>query len=159
MEQYVLYLVMKFIIREITDKFSISFNDMDEVKENSIGIFIRGGSISPYRVLATGGIMSLGARVQIIVHGDRSKNGLMNLLSLMSKIRDRVAVSPNSMFSHVDGVSIVDGSIESSEEGVPVDCFISRTSLLGEPTFIGYTKQDLPRYSFNFHVFYSIKEG
>lgn len=158
MEQFVLYLVIKQIINSINSKFKVSFNDMSITSEYVIGVYIKGSPTSSYRSLSTGRLYNYGARIQVVGQGGRDKAGLMELLDLMSKLRDIVIRAPNTTYSDIDGVSMVDGDIVLGNEGSSLNLTLAQTRLLGEVNFDGVSEQDLPKYSLNLQTFYFIKE-
>lgn len=139
MEQYVLYLYLKNLILSLSDKFSITFNDMPLDKDMSVGIIIRGGEPSPYRDLASGQYAETISRVQFLLQGDLSSNSLFEILKLSSKLKDTL----NSTFNKkqdVDGSTLV----------------IMSCSMLGDVTSTGKTKQGRPVYSLNYKIKYNV---
>lgn len=160
MEQYALYLVLKDIINELGIEQSITFNDMDDNGHNCIGIYVKGDIPTSYRNISTGNYYNYSARVQVLMNGDLSNDGLMGLLSNASLIRDKLVTMNNTVHECSDKVTILDGSLVYNRlddvNGIGVVVRLSTVSLLGEVRFEGKNSQGLPRYSINFKIYYSI---
>ena len=58
MEQYVLYLVLKEIAKQLDSNFNYSFNDMDSNADNVCGIYIKGQSLLSIEHLVMGSIIT-----------------------------------------------------------------------------------------------------
>ena len=54
MEQYVLYLILKEMVKNLDTSFKYTFNDMDSNSDYSVGIYIKGAEPSEYRSLKDG---------------------------------------------------------------------------------------------------------
>lgn len=151
MEQFALYLILKNIIKDIDidNKYTISFNDMDFNKPYSLGIYVKGGEVSQYRQLGTGQYLNYVNRVQLIIQGDRSNEGLADTLRIASKIRNTFVILNNKN---------IDVPENSFFEGQTLQIQLGLVKLLGEVNFNNKTAQGLPVYSINFKFNYFLKE-
>ena len=149
MEQYALYVLLKNIIKDINNKYTVSFNDMDFNKENSVGIYIRGGEVSQYRDISTGRYYNYVSRVQFLLQGGKTVNSLYDVLSLASELRDRLIILNNTNHSIVADNKII-------KDNLTID--LGLVKLLGDVNFTEKTSQGLPKYSINFKINYIIKE-
>lgn len=149
MEQYALYLAIKKIIKELNNNYNISFNDMDFNKENSIGVYIKGGEVSNYRNISTGDYYNYIARVQLLLQGGKTVDSLYNLLNLASNIRNEIIHRSNSNMIILSDNKILKSDIEIN---------FGLIKLLGDVSFDSKTSQGLPKYSINIKINYFIKE-
>lgn len=164
MEQYILYLVLKGIIKGLNSKYKISFNDMDENGVDVIGVYIKGAEPSQYRELSTGRYYNYSARAQILIQCDNNSNSLFELLNLATKIRDAMISTSNVIYNNIPDVKYIDGDYrkinkDTDAEGESVNLGLSSVSLLGETDFKGKTSQGKARYSLNFKIHYFINIG
>lgn len=149
MEQYALYILLKNIIKEINSNYSISFNDMDFNKENSIGIYIKGGEVSNYRDLSDGRYYNYIARVQFMLQGGKTLDSLERVLYTGSNLRDRLITMSNTSHNILADNKIIHDNLKLS---------LGLVKLLGDVNFDSKTSQGLPKYSINFKINYYIKE-
>lgn len=148
MEQYVLYVLIKNIIKDLTDnKYSVSFNDMDFNKPESIGIYIKGGEVPKYRNLSTGNYFNFIHRVQIVLQGNNTNEGLFGVLDAATKIRNYMVVQNNTLHT------VNDPKLGEDD----IDIQIGLVKLLGETNFNNKTSQGLPVYSINFKIQYYVR--
>lgn len=156
MEQYILYLYLKSVLKSINDVFKCSFNDMDMNKGNVCGIYIKGGEPSEYRDLASGNYINNTARIQFLLQGSDSTQSLFDVLDAVSKLKKALVISSNTVYNLSESdIENLNSKLSSTKyEGVKL--FINLTRLLGEVDFKGKTSQSLPRYSLNLHTYYSV---
>lgn len=164
MEQYVLYLILKNIIKDFDSNFKCTFNDMDFNKPYSCGIYVKGSDISKYRDIAKGNYYNYIARVQFILQGDTTGESLQSVLRLASKIRNSVPTYINNIYNLQQSINMDinnniiinnDYTID-NEDTSNISLMLLMVRLLGEVNFIGKTTQGLPRYTINFNISYNI---
>lgn len=162
MEQYALYLVMKKEVLKLSNDFKCSFNDMDFNKPNVVGIYVRGGNTPNSRELGTGKYYNYTARVQFIIQGDNSKQSLMSVLDIASRLRtaletssNRVIVLSNEEVKWVNGKIVYDPKNELV--GNDIEVVLCSVGLMGEVSFHGKNQMGLPKYSLNIYVNYYCK--
>lgn len=149
MEQYILFVVLKDIIKDLSDnKYAMTFNDMDFNKPNSIGVYIKGGEVSQYRELSTGNYYNYINRVQLVLQGDRTNESLVSLLKLATRIRSYMVLLSNASLDVPENKNI-------EEQGQKIQ--FGLVKLLGEVNFNNKTSQGLPVYSINFKFQYTIR--
>jgi hypothetical protein len=162
MEQYVLYLLFKDILKDdlLDLGFSISFNDIDIKKNKAVGCYVRGGQVSRYRELSSGSYINVNNRVSFRANCGLTKDELMDGLSLLNNIKYKV-IKLNNKILTLDSlpVRIVNGEFVECE-GLTGSCkiVISNISLLSDILFLGKTEQGISRYTLNINVVYKIME-
>lgn len=150
MEQYYIYLLLKQLVKEMDDRYTITFNDMDFNKPFSIGIYVKQAEPSDYREVKTGKYWNIKSRVQFVMQGPNTGNmSLFSLLELASKIKGKLVTYCNSVWE-------LDNPIKDFIPTDKVELAISLTELLGDVDFKGKTAQGLPKYSLNFKIYYQI---
>lgn len=166
MEQYALYLALKNILLSLSDEFKYSFNDMDSNGKNVAGIYIKGAEPSKYRSISDGSYYNYVSRVQLLYQGDNNNNSLMNMLILVSKVRDALIRASNRIYTTSPQISYMGNSIVFRNKNEPlreeeeeVKVILTKVDLIGEVDFKGKTGQGLPKYSLNFKINYSLIEG
>lgn len=162
MEQYILYLVLKDIIRGLDSSYKISFNDMDENGVDCIGIYIKGAEPSLYRELGTGNYYNYTSRVQILLQCDNTKDSLMKLLSFITRIRSTLILTSNLLYNIPPGIIDENTAQNFNTNTTKKDeakLGLSSVSLLGETDFNGKSGQGKARYSLNFRINYFIIGG
>lgn len=162
MEQYVLYLLFKEILKDdlLDLGFSISFNDIDIKKNKTVGCYVRGGQVSRYRELSSGSYINVNNRVSFRTNCGLTKDELMDGLSLLNNIKYKVIKLNNKILTLSSlPVRIVDGEFVECE-GLTGSCkiVISNISLLSDILFLGKTEQGISRYTLNINVVYKIME-
>ena len=162
MEQYVLYLLFKDILKDDLEDlgFSISFNDIDIKKNKTVGCYVRGGQVSRYRDLGSGAYINVNNRVSFRANCGLTKDELMDGLSLLNNIKYKV-IKLNNKILTLDQLPV---RIEDDEfvkcEGLTGSCriVISNVSLLSDILYLGKTEQGISRYTLNINVVYKIME-
>lgn len=164
MEQYILYMVLKNIIKEISNDYKITFNDMDDNGVDVIGIYIKGAEPSQYRELGTGNYYNYTARAQLLLQCDNNTNSLFKLLNIVTRIRSALISTSNVIYNNLSNIRYSDGCFirvgdDNIVEGEKINLGLSSISLLGETDFKGKTGQGKARYSLNFKINYFITIG
>lgn len=160
MEQYVLYLVLKDMIKDFNSNFKYSFNDMDSNEDNVCGIYIKGAEPSEYRTLSDGEYYNIINRVQFLIQGGLDNDSLMNCMRLGSKIKEtlirasnRYIIAPSKIGK--DG----DGQIVIATDGQTLECLtvvLTKVDMMSDLVNIGKSEQGRPRYSINFRINYEL---
>ena len=160
MEQYVLYLILKEIAKQLDSNFNYSFNDMDSNADNVCGIYIKGAEPSQYRTISDGEYYNIINRVQFFIQGGLDNNSLMNCLKLGSNLKDtlirssnRYIVAPSKIGK--DG----DGKIVIATDGQTLDSLtvvLAKVDMLSDLVNIGKSEQGRPRSSINFRMNYEL---
>lgn len=162
MEQYALYLVLKDRVKAIDNTYKCSFNDMDSNAPSVIGIYVKSGGTPKKRELSTGNYYNYTARVQFLIQGSNSNDGLMSTMMIASSLRSALITCSNLEFPVNEQLKWVNGKIvydpDNKLVGNGISVLLTKVSLLGEVDFKGKTTQGLPKYSINFRVEYYCKE-
>lgn len=160
MEQYVLYLVLKEIAKQLDSNFDYSFNDMDSNADNVCGIYIKGAEPSQYRTLSDGEYYNIINRVQFLIQGGLDNDSLMNSLRLGSNLKDTLIRASNR---YIDAPSKIgkdgDGQIVPATDEETLECLtvvLTKVDLLSDLVNIGKSEQGRPRYSINFRINYEL---
>lgn len=160
MEQYVLYLVLKEIAKQLDSNFKYSFNDMDSNADNVCGIYIKGAEPSQYRALSGGEYYNIINRVQFLIQGGLDNNSLMNSLRLGSNLKDtlirasnRYIIAPSKIGKDEDGQIVIATDGQTLESLTVV---LTKVDLLSDLVNIGKSEQGRPRYSINFRINYEL---
>lgn len=160
MEQYVLYLVLKEIAKQLDSNFDYSFNDMDSNADNVCGIYIKGAEPSQYRTLSKGEYFNIVNRVQFLIQGGLDNNSLMNSLRLGSNLKDtlirasnRYIIAPSKIGKDGDGQIVIATDGQTLESLTVV---LTKVDLLSDLVNIGKSEQGRPRYSINFRINYEL---
>lgn len=148
MEQFALFLVLKALLISIDTSYSYHFNDMDANRPFECGVYIKGGEPSAYRSVSNQHYYNNIARVQILLQGDNSKDGLLSLLDLVSKIKEALILTSNSYYNI---------PADNYETFKNKKLMIISSKLMGDVNFEGRNDQELPRYSINLKFTYNIK--
>jgi len=180
MEQYVLYLVLKEIAKQLDSNFNYSFSDMDSNADNVCGIYIKGAEPSEYRTLSDGEYYNIINRVQFLIQGGLDNDSLMNSLRLGSNIKDtlirasnRYITAPSKIGKDGDGKIVIttdgneetvtdtDGNEETVTDGdeetlESITVMLTKVDLLSGLVNIGKSEQGRPRYSINFRINYEL---
>lgn len=162
MEQYALYLSLRYLINSLNANYKTSFNDMDLNKGGVVGVYIRGAEPSDYRDLASGEYYNYSARVQLLFQCENNQDKLLEMLGLISKVRSALVRASNSINPTLPVIrylerEIIKGQPETQEQEIKVRYNLTR--LLGEVEFKGKTGQGLSMYSLNIKIFYNIEGG
>lgn len=167
MEQYILYLYMKQLVKSLDNDFSTSFNDMNFNKPYSVGIYIKGAEVSTYRDISDGSIYNFIHRVQFIIQGSNESDSLFKILELSSKLRSALIHTYNLIYNITTTEKLQKQETSESEEEnqeeteterqTDYEIIITKVGLLGEVDFKGKTSQNIPRYSLNIKTEYSVK--
>ena len=160
MEQYVLYLVLKEIAKELDSGFGYSFNDMDSNADNVSGIYIKGAEPSQYRTIGSGEYFNIVNRVQFLIQGGLDNDSLMRCLNLGSKLKDtlirtsnRYIIAPSKIGKDVNGQIVI------AKEGQTLESLtvvLTKVDLLSDLVSLGKSEQGRPRYSINFKINYEL---
>lgn len=163
MEQYCLFCVIRDLILSIDPSFSISFSDMDFTQPLAVGVYIRGGIPVRRRDLASGRYAGVSARVQLTINAGESTESLMTTLSLLSEIRTQLSEACNHSFDVADvcynsqgRLCLTDTLAKRGEAGAPVKLLVTLTRMTGDVGFKGVSELDMPVYSCNFQIQYSL---
>lgn len=160
MEQYVLYLVLKEIAKELNSNFEYSFNDMDSNADNVCGIYIKGAEPSQYRTLSDGKYYNIINRVQFLIQGGLDNDSLMNSLRLGSNLKDALIRASNKYIIAPSKIGIDgDGQIVIATDGQTLESLtvvLTKVDLLSDLVNIGKSEQGRPRYSINFRINYEL---
>lgn len=160
MEQYVLYLILKEIAKELDNGFKYSFNDMDSNADNVTGIYIKGAEPSQYRTLSNGEYFNIINRVQFLIQGGLDNDSLMRCLNLGSNLKNtlirasnRYIIAPSKVRKDENG-QIVLIKDEQTAEGLKV--VLTKVDMLSDLVNLGKSEQGRPRYSINFRINYEL---
>ncbi len=160
MEQYVLYLILKEMVKNLDPSFKYTFNDMDSNSDDSVGIYIKGAEPSEYRSLKDGKYFNSVNRVQFLVQGGLDNSSLLKSLKLCSKIKgtlisinNKYIQAPPKVGYNNDGEIVILGDEQDLE---PINVVITKVDLLSDILYLGKSKQGRPRYSINFKITYEI---
>lgn len=160
MEQYVLYLVLKEIAKELNSNFEYSFNDMDSNKDNVAGIYIKGAEPSQYRTLKDGVYYNIINRVQFLIQGGLDNNSLMNSLRLGSNLKETLIRASNRYIIAPSKIGVdEDGQIKIQEDGETLQgltVVLTKVDLMSDLVSLGKSEQGRPRYSINFKINYEL---
>ena len=170
MYQYGLFLGLKAILTDLGNPFSaVTYNDMQDDRENVMGIYVRSGQYTRYRELATGQYANKRYRVQFIIQSGRSKDDILAAQKFGFKMEDRLPTVFNTEVA-LDTAKIgFDDEHnlvipEPPEEGeTPVSLAqavvgIIRVNPQSGLINVGKTEQGLSRYSYNINVEFYIYE-
>lgn len=160
MEQYVLYLVLKELVKEFNSQFKYSFNDMDSNADNVAGIYIKGAEPSQYRTLSDGQYYNIINRVQFLIQGGLDNDSLMNCLRLGSNLKDalisasnRYIIAPSKIGCNEDGQIVI---TEDGQTLQSITVVLTKVDLLSDLVSLGKSEQGKPRYSINFKINYEL---
>lgn len=156
MDIYVLYKIFKVILEDLD--YSITFNDRDEIKPNSLALYFRGGEVSHYRDLVEGVYVNKSTRLQVLVQSGRDHNNILKVLNDLQIIRSRLEQLNNKSYQLNEGFTVSNGSVQynpTSSDAITV-IFI-KTDVIGEINNLGKTEQGLSLYDLNFKIWYAIK--
>lgn len=160
MEQYVLYLVLKEIAKELDSGFGYSFNDMDSNADNVAGIYIKGAEPSQYRTIGSGEYFNIVNRVQFLIQGGLDNDSLMRCLKLGSKLKDnlirasnRYIIAPSKIGKDENGQIVIATEGQTLESLTVV---LTKVDLLSDLVSLGKSEQGRPRYSINFKINYEL---
>ena len=160
MKQYVLYLVLKEIAKELDSGFGYSFNDMDSNADNVSGIYIKGAEPSQYRTIGSGEYFNIVNRVQFLIQGGLDNDSLMRCLNLGSKLKDtlirtsnRYIIAPSKIGKDVNGQIVIATEGQTLESLTVV---LTKVDLLSDLVSLGKSEQGRPRYSINFKINYEL---
>lgn len=160
MEQYVLYLILKELAKELDNNFKYSFNDMDSNADNVCGIYIKGAEPSQYRTLKEGVYCNTVNRVQFLIQGGLDNNSLMSSLSLGSKLKDALIRASNRYIIAPPEVGYdEEGNIVKAKTGEilnRITVVLTKVDMLSDLVNIGKSEQGRPRYSINFKIYYEL---
>lgn len=165
MRQYGLFCGIKQIIKEYTSDYNITYDDMNDDKENSIGVYIRGGLNGTYRKLSTAEYVNKRDRVQIIIQSGRSKESVIKSRELGNKIEDRFPTLFNTEIlldkdkcGYNSEHEFIIKEKGDEEELTQAALVINKTDPQSGLIMAGKTEQGLSRYSINFIVEYYLQE-
>lgn len=160
MEQYILYLMFKDILKDYTSDFSFTFNDIDIKNLKSVGCFVRGSLVSNYRDLASGEYINIHNNVSFRVNAGLDKSAIMDGLTLCSHIKYKLTRLNNTKID----LHNLDYKLE-NREIVPCEThdgsmsvFLSNCSLLSDILYLGKNTQGVSQYTINFKIKYHIME-
>lgn len=160
MEQYVLYLVLKNLVKKLNNEFKYSFNDMNSNGDNVAGVYVKGAEPSEYRALGDAHYFNIINRVQFLIQGSLDKNSLMGCLNLGSDIKKalintyNVYITAPSEIGYDDSKNI---TIDSKKITSTIDVMITKIDMLSDLVSLGKSEQGKPRYSINFKVYYELR--
>lgn len=162
MEQYIVFLWIKSLLKSLNSGIAVSYNDMDFNASNVCGVYIKGADVTRYRELATSKYMNLTCRAEIVIQGGLTSDSLFNCLDLLDKFRSTAVLACNTLI-YVPEVIYVNGGLSlasgAEEDGSAVYLFISKASLLSDINFLGKNTQGKPMYSLNLKIDFKIKKG
>lgn len=163
MEQYALYQALKQFLSDLTQSYKVTFNDMNEKQDKSIAIYISAPEVSNKRELATGKYDNTINRVQFLMMGDLTQQGLISLLQSASDIRDRLITQSNNILPVPNTVQFNTQTnkieIVQSQSDVYTDLFIilTKVTATSDLVYLGKTSQGRPLYSMNFRIAYGVQ--
>ena len=163
MEQYALYQALKKFLSDLINNYSVTFNDMNELKDNSIGVYVSAPEVSNKRELATGKYDNIINRVQFLLMGDLTQGGLIRLLQTASGIRDRLIIQNNQPLpvppivqfnTSTNKIEIVQSQSDTHSD---ISIMLTKVTATSDLVFLGKTSQGRPLYSMNFRMAYGVQ--
>lgn len=144
MEQYILYLAIKYIIESINSDYSIKYNDIDKLKNNSIGIYIKSGIVPNYRTLSDAEYSNNISRVQILFQFNNEAANILQALSDIQKVKNTLDTTFNLYYN--------------TDNPEYNNILIIKTNNLGGIDYLGKNNQDLNKYTLNYEVTFNLTE-
>ena len=150
MDLFIVYLVLKKIIKDMNKDYIVSFNDMDSNGKNVIGVYIKGSAPSQYRRLSDGSYINKTSRVQILGQSSDDFDSLLNMISIYTQMEDMISVASGSIYTKEMLREYLIGDLRFK------NIIILNTSINVGSNYTGKTEQGLPMMDLNFDIEYSV---
>lgn len=170
LEHYMLFKVLKHNIDYKKYRTSCRYKDFEHTKENEFGIIISGDRLPEERELRTGKYIGLIGIITFNLNSNKRRNGILKGELFMGELKNKLVPLNNKIYyikvdydklNDMDALDSKDEDLSnaiiiSNKDDYTHTLHLSQVDLLSDVKYLGKSKMDIPQYSLNLAIYYTI---